>query len=344
MSTTGIGNPEQKVVLCVPRGCGLNDTLVQIWFAYQFALTHGRRLIIDTRVSCFWDDLDKYFVPTATTRFGPVPVSMRVTDLEINRLNEKSAFPKRYQGRVDFIQREIYLRTIVAHYRLRIQRILAFMNLALVTRMPSQFSDGIRRRMQFLLFVGSPNGCKSSHPFSSARDQELVVHNLFGGGSESLAALTLFAFTPPLRVAVLEALDVCGDDFDAIHVRNTDIQSDYKELFINARKRLSGRRVLVCSDDSAVIVAAKELLPESSVFTVTTTEATNGSPLHKLGRARSPEQRRLLNFNMIVDLICLSRSRKLLIATPKSGSLSGYSALAKALHGRVDVVDQLLGI
>jgi len=145
-------------------------------------------------------------------------------------------------------------------------------------------------------------------------------------------------------VAVLEALDVCGDDFDAIHVRNTDIQSDYKELFINARKRLSGRRVLVCSDDSAVIVAAKELLPESSVFTVTTTEATNGSPLHKLGSARSPEQRRLLNFNMIVDLICLSRSRKLLIATPKSGSLSGYSALAKALHGRVDVVDQLLGI
>lgn len=344
MSTTNIGNLEQKVVLCVPRWCGLNDTLVQIWFAYQFALTHGRRLMIDTRLSGFWDDLDNYLVATPTTEEGPVPISLRVTDLEIKRLNDKPAFPQFYQGRVDFMQREIHLRAAVAHKQRRLQRSIAFATRALFSRMPAQFPNGISRRMEFLFFVGFPRRRKGSHPFSSPREQELVVHHLSGGGSESLTALTLFAFTPPLRVAVLEALDVCGDDFDAIHVRNTDIQSDYEELFIEARQRLSGRRVLVCSDNSAVIAAAKDQLPESIVFTVTTTEDSSGSPLHKLGSARSPEQRRLLNFNMIVDLICLSKSRELLIARTRSGKLSGYSALAQALHRRSEVVHQLLGM
>jgi hypothetical protein len=344
MSTTNIGNLEQKVVLCAPRWCGLNDTLVQIWFAYQYALTHGRRLMIDTRISCFWDDLDNYLVPTPTTEEGPVPIGMRVTDLDIKALNKMQTFPQRYQGRVDFMQREIHLRAAVAHKQLRLQRSIAFVTLALFARMPAQFPNGIFRRMKFLLFVGFPRGRKGSHPFSSPREHELVVHHLSGGGNESLFALTLFTLTPPLQAAVLEALNACGDDFDAIHVRNTDIQSDYEELFSNARQRLSGRRVLVCSDDSTVIAAAKEQLPDSIVFTVTTTEDSSGSPLHKLGSTRSPEQRRLLNFNMIVDLVCLSKSRELLIARPKSGQLSGYSALAQGLHRRSDVVHQLLGI
>jgi len=343
MSITKIGDPEQNVVLCVPRWCGLNDTLVQIWFAYQFALNDERRLMIDTRVSGFWDDLDNYLVPTPTTEGGPVPISMRVTDLDINALNRMQTFPRLYQGRVDFMQREIYLRAVVADNQLRLQRSIAFVTRALFTRMPPQFPHGICRRMQFLLFVGFPKRRKSSHPFSSPREQELVVHHLSGGGSESLGTLSLFTLTPPLQDAVLKALDVCGDDFDAIHVRNTDIQSNYEEIFNDARRRLPGRRVLVCSDDSAVIAAAHKQLSESHVFTVTNTEATSGSPLHKLGSGRSPEQRRLLNFNMIVDLLCLAKSRELLIATPKSGPLSGYSALAQALHRRSDVVNQLLG-
>jgi hypothetical protein len=343
MNNTKIGNPEQKVVLCVPRWCGLNDTLVQIWFAYQFALTHERRLMIDTRLSGFWDDLDNYLVPIPTTERGPVPISMRVTDLDITRLNNMHAFPQRYEGQVHFMHHEIRLRAAIAHNRLRLKRSLAFVTSALVTRMPPHFPHGISRRMQFLLFVGFPRGRKTSHPFSSPREQELIVHHLSGGGSESINALTLFTLTPPLQAAVLEALDYCGDDFDAIHVRNTDIQSDYEELFDNARQRLTGRRVLVCSDDSAVIAAAHKQLSESHVFTVTTTEVANGSPLHKLGGTRSPEERRLLNFNAIVDLICLSKSRELLIARPKSGQLSGYSALAQSLHGRSDIVLKLLG-
>ena len=343
MNDAHLQETHRKIVLCVPRWCGLNDTLVQIWLAYQYALDHGRRLIIDTRVCGFWDDLDNYFIPTSETENGSVPISMRVTDEDTAFLNGLETYPRRYQGRVDFMQREIHLRAVVAHKRHKLQRSMTFVTRALVSGTASRVGNGFIRRFDFLLFVGLARLGTPRHPLSRPTHEDLVVQHLSGGGSESLNALKLFTLTAALRSAVHEALAICGNDYDAIHIRNTDMQSEYEDLFEEARRRLSGRRVLVCSDDSEAIAAAREQLSESVVFTVTTTEATKGSPLHKLGSARTAEERRLLNFNVIVDLICLSQSRELLIAKPRSGSMSGFSALARALHSRSDIVDHLLG-
>lgn len=342
MNTENDPRPNDKIVLCVPRWCGLNDTLVQIWFAYQFALSQGRQLHIDTRISGLWDDLDNYLVPHTTAEIGPVPITLRVTDKDLRYLNRKQASPRLFQGRLDFMHREIFLRASITNEPNRLRRSFAFAFHSLCDRVPSAFSMGISRRLQFLLFVGLSRNLKTNQPLNRSTDQPLVIRYASGGGSESLHALELFRFSPTLQSAVQGALSVCGDDFDAIHVRNTDIRSDYETLFAKARKRFAGRRVLVCSDDSTVITAAREQLLESDVFTVTTTEATHGMPLHKLGSLRSPEQRRLLNFNMFIDLICLSQGRELLVARSNNGQLSGFSALAQSLHSRSDIVRQLV--
>lgn len=344
MRLTNLAASEAKVVLCAPRWCGLNDTLVQIWLSYGCALEQGRVLVIDTRVSGFWDNLGEYFTLTPTAVQGPVPIQMQVTDSDIARFNGMSAYPTRYQGRVDFIHREILLRLLVAHNRLRFVRSMAFVARALNSRIAPPFQDGIIRRLRFLTFVASARLRRRNGGGRDPRGWDLVVHHQSGGGPESIKALEIFALTPPLRQAVQEALETCGDDFDALHIRNTDIQSDFERLFSEARIRLSGRRVLVCSDDATVINLARQRLPESDVFTVTQTEATSGAPLHKEGGTRSPRQRRSLNFNMIVDLICLARSRELLVAEPIGDQRSGFSSLALSLHNRSDIVDRLVGM
>jgi hypothetical protein len=182
------------------------------------------------------------------------------------------------------------------------------------------------------------NGC------TMPRDEEVVVHHRSGGGQESFYALKLLTLTEPVRAAVRQALSTCGDDFDAIHIRNTDIRTDYRTFLSQAASRLSGRRVLVCSDDLAVILAAKDLLTASQVFTVTKTEDSGGQPLHKLGVSRDGADRRRLNTNMLVDLLCLASSRALLITSSQPQCCnSGFSGLAKLLHEHPNLINQLVG-
>jgi hypothetical protein len=315
--------------------------LVQIWFAYKFAASQGRMLFIDTRISGLWDDFDNYLISQDSIEVEPVPMQLRVTDTDLHHLNERTTYPRFLQGRLDFMHKEIFLRARIVHKRYRVQRI-AFVIDSVIGCMPSEFSWGLCRRFQFLLFFRFIRGRNINIQISKSIDAPLVVQYASGGGHESLNALQLFRFSPSLQLAISKALNVCGDDFDSIHVRNTDIRSDYEALFANVRQRLAGRRVLVCSDDSEVIAAAREQLSASDVFTVTTTEVTNHRPLHKLGSDRSSEQRRQLNFNMFIDLICLSQGRELHVAKSKNGQLSGFSALAQSLHGRADIVQQLM--
>ena len=342
MSTGTTHSSDKKVVLCVPRWCGLNDSLVQIWFAHQFATSHGRQLLIDTRISGLWDDLDNYLDLQVATKVGQVPITLRVSDSDIHHLNKKRAYPRLFKNRLDFMHREIFLRASLEEKRSKLGRSIACVSHSLFDRTPSDFHWGVSRRAHFLIFLMLSRRRNAANRLSASANQPVIVHHKSGGGRESLQTLKLFSFAPTLKREVGKALNFCGTDFDAIHIRNTDMKTHYVEFLSNSRKRLAGRRVLVCSDDAEVINAAREQLFESDVFTVTKTEATNGSPLHKLGSDRTPEQRRLLNFNMLIDLICLSQGRELLLARSTNGQLSGFSALAQSLHGRSDIVQQLI--
>lgn len=333
-----------RILLCIPYWCGLNDVLVQIWKSYKYAIATNRHLLIDTRVSGFWDDFDNYFVPTNATQAGPIPIVGRVSDHVIKRLNQLSTYPAARQGQIEFCYRQIELRCAGDHLPNRLQRAAAFAA-NLFTLPPSQeFTDTFIRRIQFIADVALQRLGSLDDGCTLPRDEEVVIHYRSGGGQESFYALNLLTLTEPVRSAVHQALSKCGNDYDAIHIRNTDIRTDYRTFLSQAARRLSGRRVLVCSDDLAVIRAANEILDASQVFTVTTTEDTGGQPLHNLGVSRNDKDRRRLNTNMLVDLLCLASSRELLItASQPQCCNSGFSGLAKLLHDHPNLINQLVG-
>ena len=123
----------------------------------------------------------------------------------------------------------------------------------------------------------------------------------------------------------------------------TDIRTDYRSFQSKVAPQLTGRRVLVCSDDRAVIRSAEDILAGSQVFTVTETEDTGGQPLHHRGVSRDGDEPRRLTINMLVDLLCLASSRHLLVtASQKQCSNSGFSSLAKLLHKHPYLVNQPL--
>lgn len=50
----------QKYILCLPRG-GFNDIISVVWKCHEYARTHGRILVMDSRDSFLKDDLRSYF-------------------------------------------------------------------------------------------------------------------------------------------------------------------------------------------------------------------------------------------------------------------------------------------
>lgn len=333
-----------RILLCIPYWCGLNDVLVQIWKSYQYAIDANRQLLIDTRVSGFWDDFDNYFVATDATQAGPIRITGRVSDHEIKQLNQRSTYPAARQGRIEFCHREIQLRCAGDHLPSRLRRAVAFATNLFQLPPSKEFTNTFTRRIYFIADFALKRLRPIDYGCTQPRDEEVVIHHRSGGGQASFHALGLLTLTEPVRSAVRQALSTCGDDYDAIHIRNTDIRTDYRTFLALAASRLSGRRVLVCSDDLAVIRAAKEILDASQVFTVTTTEDAGGQPLHKLGVSRDGEERRRLNINMLVDLLCLASSRELLITDSQPQCCnSGFSGLAKLLHEHPALINQLVG-
>ena len=87
-----------------------------------------------------------------------------------------------------------------------------------------------------------------------------------------------------------------------------------------------------------------DVLDAIQVFTVTTTEDSGGQPLHNQGVSRNDKDRRRLNTNMLVDLLCLASSRELLItASQPQCCNSGFSGLAMLLHDHPNLINQLVG-
>lgn len=336
-----VGDDHERLVLCVPRNCGLNDILVQVWRSYQFAELDNRRLLIDTRLSALWGDLGDYLDADST---ASVPIVTRVSDDDIRRLNTLTCNPADRTGRVDFLYTEARLRTRGTTHSTRWGRVAAFArDIASSTEVAQGHSlPDLRRRLSFaadsLRLVGR------DHDIGDDRRSpaQLVIHHRTGGGTESLKALRLFTFTAPVRAAVTQALHRCGDDFDALHIRNTDMASYYEPMLQRARTEFAGRRVLVCSDDAAVIERARAVLSDSEVFTVTDTEDTNGAPLHKVAARRSAVEQRRLAVNMFVDLMCLAHSSALRVAPARDGGLSGYSRLAQLLKTDAATRESLL--
>jgi hypothetical protein len=171
-----------------------------------------------------------------------------------------------------------------------------------------------------------------------------LVHHAHGGGDLGLACLQRLRLVPQVALEIADALAALGEDYDAVHMRNTDVGTDYLPFFRQIYPLVRGRKLLICSDDLACREAAEKFFVESTVVTATDIPDTGGQALHDFAQERYAK-----NLAMLTDLFALARARQLFV-TPitdgktckdKAGYLSGFSWLARDLHARQDVVDGL---
>lgn len=185
---------------------------------------------------------------------------------------------------------------------------------------------------------------QTSFDFDRNHQEQVILHESGGGGSISFYLLDRVMLAPGFREEALRRLDQLPADYFAVHIRNTDYQTDYISLFERIRYRLSGQNLLVCSDDANVISYAKNFFTDSRVFQSSEIPITHGLPLHDPSTFSDPISRRAATANAIVDLLALGRAKHVFITRHAKGQTSGYSKLARHLCDNKYVIDQVLGL
>ncbi len=190
-------------------------------------------------------------------------------------------------------------------------------------------------------FVETKTGIPITFDRGSTYKQDVLVHEQpWQGDTQAVYCLEGLVLKTEIQDYFKKQLEQANlEDYVAIHVRNTDYQSDYKTLFDLLYDRLDGTDVLVCSDDYRVFGYAKAVFNKSRVVRLSTYEDNNGKPLH--GEKSEDQYQR--NVDMLVDLLALASSSTMYFTGIEgSDRASGFSYLARSLYEKSEVRHQLL--
>lgn len=172
--------------------------------------------------------------------------------------------------------------------------------------------------------------------------ETLLVHEQPGGGTRGFGFLRHVMLAPWLADAVAARLLPLGGDYDAIHVRHTDLSTDYMRLFDRCRALFAGRRVLVCSDSVEVKRRAGDAFADSMILSVADIPDTAGEGLH-WSTLSSPRHAAV---DLFCDLVAIARSRTFVFSAVRERSgrragFSGFSVLADMLRRQPATVRNL---
>lgn len=313
---------------------GLNDALNQIENCFQYAEIYNRILIIDTEYMVS-SGISVEFSKLFVLLKSDQSISFKLTPTLLEGLNKLSTFPTSCEGQLN-------------KYKTRLNEIL--------------------------VHVDSDTNTKLSFDFNQNYDEDLLVHDQFGGGFVAINCLARLKLTSRFRDDVLSTISpLMNNEHIAIHVRHSDYQTDYQRSFEEIYEKSIKKRLLICSDSNEVIRFAHSFFDQSEVFTLSIPPDTNGIGLPTYATFNcNDEQRYELIVKAFSDLIGLATGSEIFYCklTPgkfsdaaskypdfstfssyiKSNStksigetgLSGFSVLVEQLRLNPSVINQLL--
>ncbi|SPF79830.1 hypothetical protein [Pseudoprimorskyibacter insulae] len=160
----------------------------------------------------------------------------------------------------------------------------------------------------------------------------IITHFAYGGGDDGIKALAHMHPKPAVQDHILTHLPINERGYLSVHIRNTDMATDYQTALARLRPYLKGKTVLLCSDDEAVAQYFSAAYSDHcKVHLSGSARSTDGSPLH-LGRTEGIEA---ANLDMLTDLYSLAFSERLFMVDTQTGRRSGFCVLAAHMLRRL---------
>ena len=302
-----------KYVLCRPRG-GLNDTLTQIEFCWQYAEISNRILVVDT---------EYLTAPGISVQFAklfePVTLSekiyLKLPPEMLEEMNSLSTFPVGCAGRLD--------KYWIAD---------------------SDNSD---------ILCDGETGDQLLFDWYKSYDQFVLLRDQAGGSDRAIRCLSRLRLTDKFRADILTLLSILsGNDHMAVMVRHTDYKTDYKAFFDEIYHKLANQKVLLCTDSLEVQKYALSYFDKSELITFNLSLETYGMGLAKFATYHcSGEQRYRLMVKAMADLVGMATASEVIYSRMTSESsikgclgingFSGFAILAESLRNNPSIINQL---
>ncbi|MFM6959937.1 MAG: hypothetical protein ACKOW0_02790 [Schleiferiaceae bacterium] len=213
-----------------------------------------------------------------------------------------------------------------------------------------EFLDGrvasyaTRAKEPFAPYLDDVTGEAIQFDFDRDYAHRLLVHHQEGGGNMGHWALARLRLRAEVQRDVRRALETIDGDYDAVHVRHTDYQSDYGELM--DWLKTNGRPTIYLATDSEVVVSDfRKYLPGRRIFNFSSMLSFDGTPIHL--RRLDIEGARRRNMESLRDLMLLCRAGRIFYTLVKGfqGRVypSGYTTLALNLRKRPAIIRALFG-
>lgn len=166
--------------------------------------------------------------------------------------------------------------------------------------------------------------------------EQYVVYESGGGGEDSFIFLKRIKLKENIRSHIVSKIRNIGN-YAAVHIRNTDYQTDYMQYLDMICKNLKHDKIIICTDDYTVQQYGKYLFGDKLVLLTELPDIKK--PLHD---EDASIDRYKINVDTITDLFVLACSDKLYITKVKQNIFSGFGSLAMNLHKNKKVVKKLL--
>jgi hypothetical protein len=175
-------------------------------------------------------------------------------------------------------------------------------------------------------------GVKLTFDFERDYEEQLIVHHSAGGGKVSFEIPKFLHVHKDIVDLLEQRLLMIGPNYDAIHIRHTDIETEYASM-LEKLKRDTPERLFVATDNVNVLNNFRTTLGSDRVFSFTEMLSTGTDPIHRQ-HDLNDTQRFRSNADAIVDLLTLAFAKKLILleTTLRPGKYSGYGLLAQHFH------------
>jgi hypothetical protein len=184
-------------------------------------------------------------------------------------------------------------------------------------------------------WVDKGTGTPLTFDHGSSYGETVLLHEQCGGGEQSIVALAQLRLRKGIKDSIKDVIEGLGR-YDAIHVRNTDLRTEYEEWFKRLDSKIEGK-VVLCTDDSGCLRYAKGLWGDR-LLEIHEVPDTRGTPLHGF---ESADQREL-NVNALVDLFVLAAAENLYCTPTDRDEISGFGRLAASLRSNPRIMKKLL--
>lgn len=195
-------------------------------------------------------------------------------------------------------------------------------------------------------FVEASSKLNLALNLSRAYPQKMVIHHGSGKNDFSHMIFLRMHLKKSLIHLLDERLKRINGPYLAIHIRNTDYQTDYKSKLFELSRKLTSK-IFVATDNADTLRDCKAILGSHRVISFSKIPEKGGKPIH-YGHLPTDDIFQL-NCDAILDLFTLALARHLFIFqinkskySPNS-NYSGYSLLANQLHQNKPLLSMAIG-